>query len=1519
MQFFRRSPINLRWSEEAGGGRPGEEGVADQGDQAPPLPRTGADLTVKMWRLFPYVEECLLLLLCVSCTSPAWHMCSLGETLAVAFQDPETVTYSIVYYNLMEQTRSEHGPEDDAQDDITGLCCCPNLKLFASASRDGSVKIWDMRNRLLRHLKLNTIPESLAFANHKGDLLVGLEQHLYLIPHSKYLPSHYEMKLLCAKFLEPLKDVSLPISTSSFEALVRENRRRLMQELPVKEAESGTWAGSTLGVGLWQRLLAWALPTWGVAPPLWLLQGKSPYSREGGRKRTGGREEKRRFCSCFCRPPMSGARRMALKESREVREAQVKLEGLSQLAKQNRDLQLLQEGKISPAKKLRFTREMREEAFGRYLQIFYRERLRLEIPEEDPFDADEVLEALGQMDPVSALCGPIISQMFLGGCTKPWFLETGSSVFADVSPSLIQASSPAIADVLQAKRKKVRVTTPPSSCQQTAPSPWAHQCRCCSGAHLRGFPSGLKHLGRAAPEWQRVCSCSVRDGCSAAALWVAEGHLGSASALGRLGKDCRPGREAGSRPGLTTDGPAPRLGTAEKSKVSVVVSVAPRTSSSPSSSRDFSRSKKSIVFREPVSPHPSQEPQKSPASTSILKSSQSSVIIKGFFPERPTSQQGLRSRAELQSQSLLLPRMSSGFIPNSVVVKQFHTLDLLEMEAAEKLVRVIGLREVSGGRRGRGTLPQEGQVSRSPVGRLCSPSRGEAGLPMRQMPLDAHGPSPGSTLDWCPAAPFQVLAGLGSESPTCEDKMGKGHEQCWSTEGCVRTGGDFRGAHGARWPERPASVKAILAFLRFPVWRARCGRQRVAWKRGRLCRFLFCLRDQSSGSVLGPGGGALAVGSEAGQGPSPSSVCQESEGSSRASLMWTFAGDELLEEEPFPVVAVESTSKSRMPVESTSKSRMPVESTSKSRMPVESTSKSRIALMSKEEVPSTKQSTSGGVFLTQLDESQYPEPAGEVPEVVLPFVDQEWFKKLFPEGFPPGMSLKDFLKRLQESLHTSSFNTKTELVGIITLLQGQLEGKIRSRIQNTLIEVLNKEGHVPSLQEKSQKQFILATLRVLLKLDRDSKELMVELMTYYMMAPAHLRAVIKDMIKEIGLYDPHNYFFKEMSSWPVGMGNRKEDVRKFSSQWLEDVIRIFQEHKAHLQEREALLGKKRSLESSRKERKSQKPLGKSRKEARKRAGGAVRPAKAAPRGRVASPLRQRHATHSLTLHVLDLRVCLCDLNLSLPAKRITIPVPPLLAAADHPHEAWRLPGSSNCKLDVILRDWGLPASSPATAFCNGQRFWIISKLSDDVLGQPVPRIPQRDGEGWLTGIQGVHDLQWQLELAFLSEEMDREEGELLEEQLERKHSLEDHQKAEEWARPWQQPVRPIDAIQYFMEMQLEKELEKMKELVPSGVESPQDTVLALPPLQKAQAILRLGETNAMLRMRIPDRFYFPYVFPRYLMKGFAPFMKLPLPKITLRPFPSPSKRPASPKTFTAAQQLVQKYFIPKLSYADSYP
>lgn len=57
--------------------------------------------------------------------------------------------------------------------------------------------------------------------------------------------------------------------------------------------------------------------------------------------------------------------------------------------------------------------------------------------------------------------------------------------------------------------------------------------------------------------------------------------------------------------------------------------------------------------------------------------------------------------------------------------------------------------------------------------------------------------------------------------------------------------------------------------------------------------------------------------------------------------------------------------------------------------------------------------------------------------------------------------------------------------------------------------------------------------------------------------PPPSRAVFKDMFKELGLQDPHNFFFKEMNSWMVGMEDSKETVRKLSRQWLEEKIRIF--------------------------------------------------------------------------------------------------------------------------------------------------------------------------------------------------------------------------------------------------------------------------------------------------------------------------------------------------------------------------
>ena len=48
--------------------------------------------------------------------------------------------------------RSNHGPEDDHTEHVTGLTACPKMKIFASSSMDGTVRIWDEYSQLLRYV-----------------------------------------------------------------------------------------------------------------------------------------------------------------------------------------------------------------------------------------------------------------------------------------------------------------------------------------------------------------------------------------------------------------------------------------------------------------------------------------------------------------------------------------------------------------------------------------------------------------------------------------------------------------------------------------------------------------------------------------------------------------------------------------------------------------------------------------------------------------------------------------------------------------------------------------------------------------------------------------------------------------------------------------------------------------------------------------------------------------------------------------------------------------------------------------------------------------------------------------------------------------------------------------------------------------------------------------------------------------------------------------------------------------------
>lgn len=90
------------------------------------------------------------------------------------------ILYTILFY----LERFDHSAEDDHSDEVIGVASCPKMRLFATASLDGSVRIWDESNRLRRIIKLNATPSSLCFCSERGDLIVAIGDFLHKIEYA---------------------------------------------------------------------------------------------------------------------------------------------------------------------------------------------------------------------------------------------------------------------------------------------------------------------------------------------------------------------------------------------------------------------------------------------------------------------------------------------------------------------------------------------------------------------------------------------------------------------------------------------------------------------------------------------------------------------------------------------------------------------------------------------------------------------------------------------------------------------------------------------------------------------------------------------------------------------------------------------------------------------------------------------------------------------------------------------------------------------------------------------------------------------------------------------------------------------------------------------------------------------------------------------------------------------------------------------------------------------------------------
>ncbi|XP_021354118.1 uncharacterized protein LOC110450754 isoform X2 [Mizuhopecten yessoensis] len=177
----------------------------------------GNDNLVKLWKIkvssgrrSDYIT--LEPILEIPCESVPDHISMYENTLSVAIITSNHKGKLVMYRvegsdtDTPQYTQLEHAEDDDHDKKITALDKCPLLGLFASCSEDAFIKIWNRHNQLIREMVFGEPLYALCFANVRGDLLFGFQNHVCSIPLTSYFPQNYLERIALLDFLDDLRE-----------------------------------------------------------------------------------------------------------------------------------------------------------------------------------------------------------------------------------------------------------------------------------------------------------------------------------------------------------------------------------------------------------------------------------------------------------------------------------------------------------------------------------------------------------------------------------------------------------------------------------------------------------------------------------------------------------------------------------------------------------------------------------------------------------------------------------------------------------------------------------------------------------------------------------------------------------------------------------------------------------------------------------------------------------------------------------------------------------------------------------------------------------------------------------------------------------------------------------------------------------------------------------------------------------------------------------------------------------------
>ncbi|KAJ3256462.1 hypothetical protein HK103_005460 [Boothiomyces macroporosus] len=139
-------------------------------------------------------------------------------------------------FSLYEKSKTITSIVQDSQETskVLNIVSNGNEQYWASSHQDRTVKVWDRNGVLLREIQFNEDISCLLFANHRGDLLVGLSDQISLVKLQDYMPAHIQRQILTRDYGDDIQEAPITFD-QTIDFWVYDGKSDVVQEKPAAD------------------------------------------------------------------------------------------------------------------------------------------------------------------------------------------------------------------------------------------------------------------------------------------------------------------------------------------------------------------------------------------------------------------------------------------------------------------------------------------------------------------------------------------------------------------------------------------------------------------------------------------------------------------------------------------------------------------------------------------------------------------------------------------------------------------------------------------------------------------------------------------------------------------------------------------------------------------------------------------------------------------------------------------------------------------------------------------------------------------------------------------------------------------------------------------------------------------------------------------------------------------------------------------------------------------------------------